>query len=78
MNQSYAQGSALTGDVFLRPPQDLEPDGDVIIKLNKRLYGLRDSGDYWYQTLTRNSEDDIHMEHTVRDAAIFMSNNHDK
>ncbi|TID28589.1 hypothetical protein CANINC_002397 [Pichia inconspicua] len=56
IRQLDAKNAFLNGDldvpVYLQPPTGVTKSKDVIWKLNKSLYGLKQSPRIWYQTLT--------------------------
>ena len=43
--------SALTEQIFMEPPEGITFSGDKVCKLNKTLYGLKQSSRYWNQEL---------------------------
>jgi hypothetical protein len=49
-----------------------------LLKLNRPLHGLADSGDYWGRTLSNHLQKDLGMESTTGDPALFFKNIQEK
>jgi len=47
---AYVQGN-LTDEIFMEQPELFKEDNDSVCKLNKPLYGLKQSGRMWYNRL---------------------------
>jgi Reverse transcriptase (RNA-dependent DNA polymerase) len=72
VKQAYLQSSDnLMRQVFLRPSKEFELPPGKLLKLQKPLYGLADSGDYWYNTMSKHIKDDIGMKSTTGDMSFF-------
>jgi hypothetical protein len=75
LKQAYLQSSDnLMRQVFLRPSKEFELPPGKLLKLQKPLYGLADSGDYWYNTMSKHINDDIGMKSTTGDMSFFYKN----
>lgn len=60
VTQAYLQSAdKLLRDIYIRPPTDLCLLEILLLKLQKPLYGLGESGDYWEVTMTRHLKNDI-------------------
>lgn len=73
VSQAYLQSAErLMRDIYVKPSKEFRLPKDTLLKLLKPLYGLSDSGDYWYSTFTRHLKDDLHMTPTFSDPALFF------
>jgi hypothetical protein len=62
----------LTRDVFINPEGAIELPADHVLKLLKTFYGLRNAGDHWSRTYHKNLMEDLNLETTVNDPALFF------
>ncbi len=59
ISQAYCQSDGfLTRDVFLEAPAEMKLPQNMLLKTVKPLYGIPESGHFWYET--------YHRHHTVR------------
>lgn len=73
VSQAYIQSAQkLLRDIYIKPAKEFHLSKDTLLKLLKPLYGLCDSGDYWYSTITNFITDDMHMQPKLSDAALFF------
>ncbi len=55
ISQAYLQSpSELLREVYLRPNRQLHVPARYVLKLLCPVYGLADSGDYWYATFSKH------------------------
>lgn len=77
VSQAYLQSAEnLTREIFVNPPDELRLGKDKLLKLLKPLYGLTDSGDYWFSTFTSHVANDLTMRPCISDAALFFKEIH--
>ena len=75
VSQAYLQSaSKLIRDVFIKPKKEFELPPNGLLKLLKPLYGLPDAGDYWPVTFAQHIRDDLEMQRSVGDLALFFKN----
>lgn len=77
VTQAYLQSKEmLTRDVYLRPKVSdrhlFDVKDDELLKLNKPLYGLCDSGDYWNATIEQHLTKDMHMVKAISDPSLYF------
>lgn len=73
VTQAYLQSAdELMRDVYVKPTKEFELGEDQILKLMKPLYGLADSGDYWGKTFSSHLRDELGMQLTTGDGALFF------
>lgn len=77
ITQAYLQSKdKLSRDIFIRPRKDdlkyFGFDDEMILKLNKPLYGMCDSGDYWGATLTDHVRNNLEMLPLDGDPSLYM------
>lgn len=72
VKQAYLQSAvALQRDVFIRPDQiELKPG--ELLKLVQPVYGLSDSGDYWCETFAKFHTNNLRMQQSTGDFALFF------
>ena len=72
VDQAYLQSaSQLQRDIFIKPDW-LELGPNEFLQLLLPLYGLSESGDYWYETLTRYTVDECRFQQSSVDLAMFF------
>ena len=77
ISQAYLQLSKkLLREVYIRPTKEFRLDINQLLKLIKPLYGLSDSGDYWFSTMTGHLVEDLHMHRTAVDVSLFFKRIH--
>ena len=70
--QAYLQSSApLMRDIFIKAGKELCLDKDKLLKLLRPLYGLAESGDFWYRTITNHLREDLKMKSQIGDLSLF-------
>lgn len=78
MKQMDAKNAFLNGDldypVYLQPPDGVEKSSDIVWKLNKSLYGLKQSPRIWYLTLAKVLTDNG-FKSCVSDPCLFWKRN---
>ena len=73
VKQAYLQSSEnLMRQIFLKPSKEFGLPSGKFLKLQKPLYGLADSGDYWYNTMSKHIRDDLEMKSTTGDISLFF------
>jgi hypothetical protein len=58
--------------IFLKPSKEFDLPSGKFLKLPKPVYGLADSGDYWYNTKSKHIRDDLEMKSTTGDISVFV------
>jgi Reverse transcriptase (RNA-dependent DNA polymerase) len=73
VTQEYLQSSGiLARDVFIyNPPPELELTSEHALKLLKALYGLDDSGDFWYRELAHHHRI-VAMHQLTTDSSLWL------
>ena len=56
----------------MKPPKEFEFPSVNFLKLQKPLYGLAESGDYWYNTMSNHIRDDLETKSTTVDISLFF------
>ena len=75
VRQAYIQSAKdLLRDVYLEPPPDVGIDNDCVLKIMKPLYGLTESGSYWWLTSQNYHVNDLGMSQSVMDPCLFFKN----
>lgn len=62
----------LSRDIYVKPSNAFHLDQDAMLRPLKPLYGLCDSGDYWYYTFSSQLRNDVAMAPTISDATLFF------
>jgi len=57
-------------DIYMKPPQGLNVAGNIVCKLKKSLYGLKQASRQWYAKLS-NTLRDIGFQHSKNDYSLF-------
>lgn len=71
-SKSYLQGNELLSrKVYINPPAELELGPRILLRLLKSLYGLSDSGDYWYKIFSKHLREDLERNPTTGDISYF-------
>lgn len=72
ITQSYLQSDEeLKGDIYMKPPQELNLDQDLLQKLHGPLFRLSKSWDYWSRTFRRWLEIDLKMSSFISDPTLL-------
>lgn len=78
VNQAYLKaGSKLQRQVFFKP-SEIELGPNELLQIIRPLYGLSDSGDYWYETLTQCHISRLRMKQSTGDFALLFRRIADK
>jgi hypothetical protein len=73
VKQVYLQSSEnLVRQIFLKPSKEFDLPSGKFLKLQKLLYRLADSGDFWYNTMSKHIRDDLEMKSTTGDISVFV------
>lgn len=73
ISQAYLQTEGdLKRDVYVNFPVEFQLGPNEILKLTNPLYGLTDSGDYWYHILNRHLREDLKMSPTTGFLSLFF------
>lgn len=73
VTQPYLQSAeTLMRNVFIKPPPELCLKLNKLLQLLKPLYGLSDSDDYWGPTFRYHIVENLGMQCTLSDAALFF------
>lgn len=79
VRQAYLQSAiALQRDIYIKtnaPEFELKPE--QCLKLLRPLYGLCESGDFWYETFAQHCKDDLKLKQMRSDAALRYLKNKD-
>ena len=78
VTQSYIQGHDLTRDVYVRPAKEFGLPSNVLLKLEKPLYGLSESGDSWYCRYSTFLKDKMKVTPTDADPSFYFKSIYDK
>jgi len=71
--QAYPQSAELLDrKIYVKPTAEFELAPDQLLQLLKPLYGLSESGDYWGRTFRFHLEQELGMQATTGDAALFF------
>ena len=63
----------LTEDLYIRTPPHMSKHGKVL-KLQKSLYGLKQSGSNWYQTIRQYLVDECNLKEVLGWSCVFKNN----
>jgi len=75
ITQAYVQSTtALTRDIFVRPPQELQLDRTEVLKITKPLYGVPEAGNHWFNTYHRHHIERLRMEQSTYDPCLLVCN----
>ena len=69
VKSAFLQSHKLDRDVYLNPPKDIRKD-DVLWKIKKPIYGLKDSAKNWYCTL-RSELLELGCKESILDPTVF-------
>lgn len=70
--QAYLQaGEELRMEVYIKTPAELQLGPGNLLRIVKFLYGLSDSGDYWYETFSKHLRKDFRMEPSTGDMYFY-------
>jgi len=70
VNNAFLHGD-LHEDIYMKPPQGLNVDiGNIVCKLKKSLYGLKQAFRQWYARLSDTLRD-IGFQHSKNDNSLF-------
>jgi len=77
ITQAYPQSQTKLFRVILaHPPEELKykyPDG-TIIRVNKPLYGIAESGVHWFRTYSAHHQNELDMSTSTYDPCLFITN----
>ena len=72
VKQSYIQSAALLQrKIFIRP-REIELHPNELVQVLLPLYGLTESGEYWYETYSHSHKFDLRMQQATGDFALFF------
>jgi hypothetical protein len=72
VSQAYLQSAdKLMRKVYIKPTEEFALDENHVLQLLRPLYGLADSGDYWFRTISSHLSNELSMERTSFDSAFF-------
>ena len=72
VKQAYIQSMEdLFRDIYLEPPTDVGIDEEHLLKIVKPVYGLTDSGSYWWLTSKNYHVNDLEMDQSAMDPCLF-------
>ena len=79
ISQAYLQFTEeLLRDVYVRPTKEFKLDEGQLLKLIKPLYGLSESGDHWFSTMSSHLMHDLDMQRTAVDVSLFFKRLHNR
>ena len=73
VKQAYLQSDTpFQRDVFITVPDGYDEIGkDYVLKIEKPLYGLTESGSYWFNTYAKFFEEEMHMKSFLLDPCLM-------
>lgn len=75
ISQAYVQAiTTINRDIYVLPPSELGLDKDKILKVEKPLYGLAESGNHWYITYHNHHTKTLGMTPSTHDSCLLYRN----
>jgi hypothetical protein len=73
VTQAYLRSAEkVLRDVYIKPMKEFSMGPGQLLKLLRPPYGLADSGDYWWRTLSNHLRKNLGMESTTGVPALFF------